>query len=296
VLEHFEFDLNLRTVTLTFTETVNVTTLKPTMFILQGSETAASNWTEHAITDAYVITDNGPVISFKFSVFDANMIKIRTAICTEQADTFLRMSQGAVLDMVGNPTDGINENKALACTRYTEDSTAPKLVGFNAEMPTKKPPIMLTLTFDETVVLSELDVSGITIEDGSGTGYTLTHATATQDSTIPTVVVVTVSPDDLEGLRAMKTVGREKTEFFIDLGMNTIADHAGNMVVATPDGQPLQVTNHSVDITPPEIVEFGLDLDSNELRLTFSEHVEIDTVDLKTIRIQESDSCDNTLP
>jgi len=231
-------------------------------------------------------------VSFKFSVHDANMIKIRTSICTEEGDTFLRMAQGAVLDMVGNPTDSIDDGDAMACEGYTKDNTAPKLVGFDAEMPTDKPPIMLTLTFDETVVLSELDVSGITIEDGNGKGYQLTQATATQDNLVPTVVVVTVSADDLEGLRAKKTVGRDRDEFYIDLASHAIVDHANKPVVATPEGQPLQVTKHTVDITPPEIVKFDLDLDSNELRLTFSEHVEIDTIDPKTIKIQEADSCD----
>jgi hypothetical protein len=293
-LTGFEFNMDTRTVTLTFTETVNITTLDPSMFVLQGAATSTGDWGEHAIShDAEVSLVNGPIVSFIFSDDDANMIKIRTSMCTEQADTFLRMEQGAVRDMVGNLVNAVDDGDAKQCGGHTKDGTRPKLLSFDAEMPTGKPPIMLTLTFDETVVLAELDVSGIVIEDGNGRGYELTKATATQDVTIPTVIEVTVSTDDLEGLRAMKTVGRDAHETYITLSASAMVDHNDNEVEPTADGVPLQVTTHTVDITPPEVVEFDLDLDKNELRLTFSEHVELETIDPKTIKIQEADSCES---
>merc|ERR1712137_1010932 len=133
--------------------------------------------------------------------------------------------------MNGNPVVEISESSALNASTFVRDATAPQLVSFDAEMPSGKPPVLMTLRFSETVVLSSLNVSGIVIEDGSGHGFRLTSAMTSQNNrTAPNVVLVTVTPGDLEGIRALKTVGRDRSETFLSIDSTTIRDHAENRV------------------------------------------------------------------
>ena len=196
------FDLQLQQVKLTFSETVLANSLNPTAFVLQSGPQSSDASTFRAIGSAQKVrrfrsvrrphklcagsvthitsllncsaqqsSVNGNTLSFAFSEGDANDIKIKTGLCTDESDCSLRFTALAVTDMNNNPIAAVLDGAAVALATaadYTADATSPQLVGFDLTMPTGKPPVKLTMTFSETVQLSSLDVSGITLLDTHG--------------------------------------------------------------------------------------------------------------------------------
>ena len=59
----------------------------------------------------------------------------------------------------------------------------------------------------------------------------------------------------------------------------------GNCVVETNSSQALQVSEYDPDITRPELRAFDLDVDSGNLTLTFSETVNVTSLDVTQITL-----------
>jgi hypothetical protein len=173
---------------------------------------------------------------------------------------------------------------------YTPDTTSPALIQFDLTMPTGKPPVKLTMTFSETVNLGELDVSFIALVDSHGNQYPLTSGIATQNPFTPTIVELTVDATDLAGLRSKESIGRTSALTYITIGVGAITDHNSQPIVAIVASSPLPVTQHTVDVTPPVVHKFDLDLDANTLTVYYTDDsvVQLDSVDPSAFTIVDS--------
>jgi hypothetical protein len=91
VLEAWAFNLNSRTVTLSFSETVRADSLEPTAFVLQVGTLSAGANSMHPVVTGVKSATNSHILSFVFSETDANDIKIKTALCTDETDCTVRV-------------------------------------------------------------------------------------------------------------------------------------------------------------------------------------------------------------
>ena len=170
-LQNYEFNLDTRTVTLTFSETMNATTLTPAAFTLQSEKDItgkATKWNQFTITKATTSTTNSHVLTFTFSVEDANHMKIRTSICSADTNTFLRLTDAGAKDMNGNDVVAVTSDIAVKAFKFVADTTSPRLVDFDVAMPTLAPPILVTVVFSETVLTNDMNASGFIFADGAG--------------------------------------------------------------------------------------------------------------------------------
>jgi hypothetical protein len=128
-LESFEFNLNTRTVTLSFSETMKASSLDATKFVLQNAAQSADDKTLRAIDSGEESTSDGAVLNFVFSEADADMIKIRTSLCTTAdatgSDCYIRLTADAVTDMNDNAVAEKADGAAIALLdgKFTADDT-----------------------------------------------------------------------------------------------------------------------------------------------------------------------------
>jgi hypothetical protein len=167
-LVSFRIDMNKEEIALTFSETVDGAKLKPT-FITVRSQAADNGVQEYTLKGGSVTTD--PAESTKIvlkldSSPDLDAIKADTSLATDAEDTFIKLAQGAIVDMNDNAIAEVVSEKA---TGYVVDSTKPTLTSFDLDMDSLK----LKLTFSETVLASSLVPTKITLQ----------HAATVSDTT-----------------------------------------------------------------------------------------------------------------
>eukprot|EP00729_Bicosta_minor_P004714 gene4714-23313_t len=298
-LDGFTFNLNTRTVTLQFSESMKAESLVAAEFVLQNNAQSAGDTSLRAVAAGVESTTNSQELSFVFSETDADMIKIRTSLCTHATtdqnsvtttDCYIRLSENAAMDMNNNKVVAKGDGSAipLRAGGFTADDTRPELEGFDFEMSGGTPPVILTLSFSETVLASSLDVSFITLMDNVGSEFDLNVAVQSQDLTNPSELTLTIQPTDLAGIRATKSIGRTTGTTWIKIDEGAITDHATKKVETSVN--PIQVSSHTVDVTPPRVVNFDLDFGTNEIILYFSEAVVESTLNELKIAIQSSQS------
>ena len=79
-----------------------------------------------------------------------------------------------------------------------------------------------------------------------------------------------------------------KSDFYISITAFLIQDMSNYWVVPIPDGGAFNATNHTENTTPPELVEWDLDMDRGHIRLSFSETINAYTFNPEVITIQSS--------
>lgn len=310
------FDLNMNTVTaklsLTFSETVRASTLRKDAFTLVTSRTAN--------TGNNMFTLNLPdpssssalnVLNFNLSTSDMNQIKARTSLATDgsadSCDTFIWVKDygngehPAIRDMDGNPIVPIAAGAAIQVSTYVPDSTDPELVSFSAQMVLGAPPVLLKLVFNEPVkVGNAMDVSGFALQpdkNGAGSGAVslsaLSSSTISRDVDLVTVDIL-VGDSDLAAIRGKANVGRSAGVTFASILAKFATDEAGNSIkgVPTSDATPVDVSTFTVDIVPPTLDNFKLDMATQELTLSFSEIVARGTLQLGTFYLQATETSD----
>ena len=84
------------------------------------------------------------------------------------------------------------------------------------------------------------------------------------------IITVLLTNDDLNEIKIRDMLARDNTSLFLSLTTNTIADMDGNQVRRAVR---IPVSMLTRDTTPPQLVDFTIDMDSGQLTLTFDETV-----------------------
>ena len=277
ILEGFDLDLNLGVLTLTFNETVESMSLLPTGIILQSSLSPSLN--HHALTSGSVLTDNYIIVNFNISTPDLNVIKSLPGLATGTEDTYLRLTYGAIRDM---STNEILSTDAFKVSQYINDTTRPNLVSFDLDLDSDT----LTLTFDETINSSSLLVNRLTLRQNKGSSgqyRQLRPPTSTQADIFSTSINISLSRPDSNEIKRLLMLATGNDNTYLSLTALTIDDMNGNPVNPISAINAYPVNTYTVDDTRPMIENFTLDLDSNQLILTFDETVRAKSLDPKGI-------------
>jgi hypothetical protein len=163
VLTSFALNLNETFLVLSFSETVNASSLTVSQITLQNTGSNAS--TPITLTATSVASgSNGPVIVVTLSTADDERIKLADL----RAPVFLSAPSGAISDMSGNPMVAIDSENALVTTDFTQDSQAPRLDEFDLDMNTG----LLSMRFSEAMDIESLHRELLRL---SGTGTCATN-------------------------------------------------------------------------------------------------------------------------
>ncbi len=279
----WDLDLDAKTATLTFDETVDASTL--TVSGLQIQDTGSTGGNEYDLTNSTTSSANGTAIVITLSAADFNAITA-AALATSIADSWLSMTTAAIKDMAGNSVTAIAIGSAVNAVSYNADATSPSLSSWALDLDAKT----VTLTFDETVDASSLLVTVVRIQDAATLGTSSNLTDSSTSSANGTVIVIDLSPTDFDALVADTSLATSLADSYLTIGATAIDDMAANDVTAIADGSGVQATSYvaATTSTSPNLASWVLDMDAQTATLTFDETVDATTLDVTAVTIQDA--------
>jgi hypothetical protein len=289
------FDANLGngTLTLTFSEIVNVSTVSPEALTLLNNFTASLATSSFQLTGGRVSGKDGAaytrVVTVGLLVVDMYEIQQVLDLAVSVNTTFVATSTQLVDDMAGNAVVAISAaGTVLQVTRFAADTVAPSLVSFTLNVDTAQ----LSITFDEAILASSFNVSGIVLQAanavpaGAGTDVRLRlNETSTVSNINAPVINVTLTTDDLDLIKLGSAFCISTSTCFISLDRTTATD---------ANTQPVEVASGVVassvvaDSTSPSVVSVALDMDTNTLEFVFDEPVNATSLSATSITLQSA--------
>ena len=292
-LESFDLDMDAATITLSFSETVNSSSLNVTSIVLQDSGTSYT--TNYRLTDGFTISVDGPVIIVNITKFDLDLIKQDTLLATGVTDTYLSFDPSLILDVFGNDVIEVSASNTTKVTNHTEDRTEPYLESYDLDMNTG----FITLTFSETVNAKTFDASQLTLQSMQNTtddssNYIYTHHLAggdTNTTTINTTIVyLQFLTDDFNDVKRLFRLATDANNTFVTHTPLLVHDMNNNPSDPIVNGYALMVTNFTEDTTNPVLYRWEIDMDAGTMLLIFDETVNRETVNYTEIVLQDSNS------
>ena len=284
-LDSFNFDLNSGELTLFFTETVDVESLDVTQINFYDE-----TMLQHSLTNvSYSASPNGPIVLVNISDADLNRIKQITTLATNENDTYITFSDLLITDTSMNRVEAVTTPSLV--NRFEQDRTAPELVSFRLDMVNTVPPLLLVLTFSETVRASSINLTQFELRavadvSNSMTAYNLTGGNVS--STDSTEITITVTSSDLEAIRRLQPLGFTIRSSFLAFTNQALVDMADLNVVPISTPARMAVRNNA-DLVPPTLDRFTFDLNTGTIILTFSENVTLFSLIIPRITLQNDD-------
>ena len=329
VLIDFDIDLNVGTLTLVFDETVDASSLNLTQITLQDMVSGETNNT-YTLTGGDWEMYDSTIITVYFSFTDLNSIKrirglasydpnasdsesgfseflvsgsgsgsgsgsdsgsgsgIEMMMYAPRNNTYIVITNSTIVDMNLNPVVEIPTTQAMPVRNITLDYTQPQLVSFDFNLDTEQ----LTLTFDETVDTLTLMLDQFTILGMPySANYTLTGGfTPSHDDYI---IVIQLDVTDINNIKKDFNVAVSEDSTNLFLTSYAILDMNCNLLNFT---ESKIVRSYQNDTQAPVLISFNLDLNSNELILTFNETIWVDTLEIMEITIQDNVSSNFSNP
>ena len=119
------------------------------------------------------------------------------SLAVDSNSTHLSLTSAAVDDMNGNAVVPVTETEPEAVTIYTPDTTEPQLLRFTLDLTEET----LTLFFSETVNVSSIDVTGITLQSDLTGAISVALTNASVSTENGPVVILQLSQLDLNRLK-----------------------------------------------------------------------------------------------
>ena len=286
-LQSFDLDISYDRLTLYFSETVDISTLTFDQISLFGTATSFS--VSHTLMSGQLLTrDHSPVLEIQILFDDANIIKNISTLATNSLNTVIAITNLTVNDTNANPVLEVSPVNNLP-VNFTSDTLPPEVVQFDLDLNTGE----LELRFSETVNISSLNVTGITLTNGiaSSSPHTLSGESYSNSSNGPTVVI-TLADVDLNRIKQITGLAVNDATTLLSVETFTISDTSENAVRAIPLAPPLNVTTYQRDMTRPELVSFRIHMDNFvpplQIILTFSETVRVSTFDPSQLELRVS--------
>ena len=283
VVEDWTLEMDSGQIILTFSETVDIRTLQPSEITIQVARST---------TDSYPLTDFSALIppdaDYRFAIqlaeADANFIKAHTGLGTSQDNSYLTISAAAIADTSSNAVVAILNGQALQAGTFVSDGLSPVLRSFSLDLNSG----LLRLTFDETVYAGSFNVSALALVN-RGTRPNSRHVpiNSTPSTTNSSVMVVTLAKTDLDAIKAITDLATTLSDTFLTADSFAVRDMNDNLLTEITSDAAVQASMYTQDTTPPQLESFSLNLSSEEIVLTFSETVQVSSLDPTQITIQQ---------
>ena len=266
-----------------FSEPINASSFIPAAFSLRTlfSEESLSNFT---LTGGAALSQGNMLV---ISLLEEDTLAIikDPELCTWRGNCYISIAEGAVKDPADLPLLPVVGMVTAIVRDFIDDTTPPSLVSFILDVNAG----LLSLTFSEPVNPTNLNPTGITLQDAptASESYTL-NATASTRSLRGLEVDITLSAVDLNLLKVTTFVSQSRM-VYISLSPSTITDLAliPNYVTEIPQGSGLGGTLIS-DSVRPRLTSFVLDLDSDSLVLSFDEPINVPEIDFTAFMVGTS--------
>jgi len=264
-----------------FSESVNASKLQPTELTFQDSQRGATSF--HTLRGGVTIPSISPVVVLNISITDQNAIKAFPNLAISNETTYIAFDADLIVDMNDNRVNSISRSNAEMVRNFLPDVERPSLLLFNFNLNTG----IVTLSFDETVNITSLDISSLTLQSAPSspfTPYTLTDSYTMQQYS--SEINVTLSENDLNNIKDLRDLcsHSEADDCFLTFPDVTVLDMSGFAVFGVSGERVNVFTN---DTTAPILEIFAeINLQTGQITLIFSETIDFATFSPEYISLQ----------
>lgn len=291
----FDLDMNAATLTLVFTETINTSSIQVDEIFIRPS-VLSPDFLSHRL-QIHSSRSSSPDwfgITINLGDDDMNTLKKLVHLAIDNSSTFISLSNKSVSDMNANSVDLVSADHAVRVTHFTPDTTNPLLVSFDLDVNFGN----LTLLFTETVNVSTLHFTFITLQNTQDVSQSteVVKLTGGQQVTLDNDLMIqfNLSTDDLNLLKKLTDLGTSDNNTFVSVLEGTVLDMNRNNLTAIVGSLGRQVRSLVNDTTPPQLVDFDVNLNSGQLIFTFSETAETDSLNVSALTLQSERIVSNT--
>jgi hypothetical protein len=302
VLTNWKLDMHAEYAELSFSETVNVSTIDVTQLTFADDAVAGSGSgtrsDEFTLTTGIVTLISQTMIRVNIESVDLNLIKLLDSIGKTKADSRLLYTSDLITDMAGNPIAS-NLVMPIEAKFWVVDGKKPFIAGFEFDLTLGT----LTATFSEAVRLSSFNADKITLHSNVGASASNVPLTTpkgrTSISTNGTILTVNVSFADANAVKLTIGLGTLTTNTRLSATGALLSDMQGNTFdPVDANGNQIFASFVAQDRTPPQLTSFDFDFSSEQLVLRFSETVSASSLQmgLAGITLQDSEQAFKSNP
>ena len=285
-LEYWAVDLNLGTLTLFFSEPLFMPLFNYSGVIVCNRPTLASSTTVMRVHEPIITSyENTEKLTIQLSDEQFNFIKFSEDMATgdgSSGDTFILLEPFLGRDtspqqnlFLGTIT--MNANGTMALSNMTQDHHSPELRAVALDMTAET----LTLTWNEVVSIASVDLTELVLQSSEGI---LVLSETIAIPSISDMITIQDSKTIVFGLSNIFSEIKAKDFLFRSIESTYVAftyrfldDQAGNDVVQVPSSRARQALSYTPDHNAPWLVSWTIDLDGDQLVLSFSEPLAIDS-------------------
>lgn len=283
---NFNLDINGEgLLVLTFSETVNVTSLDLTQITLENENITSSV----TLSGGVKLNGDSHILNIKLSSADHNYLKYYTDLAVDKQTTYIRLGTTSVYDMSGNVVS-IAGQPRLIVNVFSPDTTNPRLASFNMDLTAN----ILSLTFTELINVTSFTITEVSLHASNimySENYTLTGGAISGPSLTsghPPVIYISLILNDTNTIKQLRNLAISNTSTYLSIPATAASDNSGNSLVPIYPSSPLRVSIYSPDLIKPRINFFSLDLTTEILRLYIDETIDITSLDISSITLQSS--------
>ncbi|KAI6655112.1 hypothetical protein LOD99_2401 [Oopsacas minuta] len=295
-LVSYDINMNTEIIQLTFDETVNVASFDVTQINIQSNQytNLMSLISYYRLTEGDYSYENTTVIHLSFDLGDINTLKEMMSLMTSELDTYITFSNLLITDMNGNRIEEIINGRGQQVRIFTPDTTPPQVRSFLIDMDTG----LLELTFRETINGYSLYVQSLTLQsyrnNTAGLSLTLTSSSIGINLSFNTIVTIQISKTDLDNIKSINNFAISTNNTWLIWDSSLIMDMNNNPVIPRYDGGALMANIFIPDTTPPYMIQFSVNLITEEFTFEFNEPVESALVNINQITIQDGISAQDS--
>ena len=283
-LAGYTFDLTSQSLSLTFTDILDISTLDITRLTIQNSVSAPSE--SYTLVTSITSSVNSDTFDILLGQQDLNTIQLNLNLATSASNTFITFPSSLIRDISGLEVIPVQSSSALGPATYVADQISPQVVSFNLDMDISQ----LSLFFSEAVVVRSVSVTELAFQNDNGTSASLTYR-LTSASMIQAInqatslsLQISLSYSDLNTIKSIRGLASGLNDTFLRISENFITDTNGNLI------QPsiIQAAEYRRDATRPTLLFFDLDFITGILHLQFSEAISYTPTAAGTVVLQNT--------
>eukprot|EP00911_Craspedida_sp_UC1_P002006 UC1_evm1s1546 len=295
ILTGFEFDGTSTAVKLTFNEPMSIAagvSLRFANILLVDGPSSLELPLDATLDNG--VSDGDTVISFTLT--DAKRLELRLlTIATQATNTFIAFKPFAISDVAGNFIAEIPTSSPFAATEFSPDIVAPSLTSYVLDLDAD----VLRLTFNDVVLASSFEASGISIRDSNLISplkfERLDSAQTSQSPSIVTsqsgyVIDIKLGFSDLLALERDVDFATARENTFLVLESKTFRGTNNMQVVAVIEGSAKQPSTVVPDTTAPTLVSFDYNAANGNVVVVFSEAMDRASLDTTELSLTSSDT------
>ena len=261
----FSLDLNVGTISLTFTEGVGESIDYCLLYLSNQSEIATSLPKFNLNGSTPVSLVNKTIATVQIAGGALSSVVSDSTVCTSNLNCFLFWQNGSFEDLNGNPA--IEPPQGLAAVNVIGDISPPSLVGFSINLLTGS----LQLTFSELIVVNTLSLSSFILTSNASSESSISgmvQSSSISSNGLSSEVAILLSTSSLNFAKSLNPPR-------VSVQSNGGTDSSGNLLTAIPSSSALYPSNIVTDTAPPALTNFILNNPaSRQIVLIFDEIVD----------------------